>query len=121
MLSLTLSIVVIVLIISGAFNNNLIFPTLLPSPSKRSLYYIVEEQDNIIPYIIKISTPYKYGIALSNNLLNIIFTIILGKSKKFKKRIKVKKVRDKLNKLKVLVIVKKRQTIGYKKAITTYK
>ena len=92
----------------GALSNNLISFTLLPSPFIYFLYYIVEERDNIIFYIIKISTPYKYGVALDNNLFNTIFIIVLGKFKKFKKYIKVKKVRDKLGKLEVLVVVKER-------------
>ena len=50
-------------------------------------------------------TPYKYGAALANNLLNIISTIIL---RKFKKYIRAKKTKNKLSKLKVLVIVKER-------------
>ena len=107
--------------ILDAFNNNLVSSTLLPSPSQRSLYYIIEKQDNIILYIIKTSTPYKYNIALGNNLLNIISTIILEKFKKSKKRTKVKKARDKLGKLEVLIVIKERQVIGRKKVITTYK
>ena len=93
------------MIILGILSNNLVSFTLLPNLSQRSLHRVVEKRDNIIPYIIKTPTPYKYNIALANNLLNIISTIVLRKSKK---RIRIKKAKNKLGKLEVLIIIKKR-------------
>ena len=93
------------MIILGTLSNNLVSFTLLFNLSQRSLYRVVEKRDNIISYIIKTPTPYKYSIALANNLLNIISTIILRKSKK---RIRIKKAKNKLSKLEVLIIIKKK-------------